>query len=271
MPVTSDSRTYKKLLEDWYRPNKLRVLAEGDSWFAYPRKYLLFGGDSNIIDHLADNSRLLIYNTSCNGDEAVDMVSGEQKLSLLKRLSHNEFDLLLFSGGGNDIVGRYDFGFFIREMKPGKTWEQCINKDRVEMKLQQIENTYRILCELTLDYSKNPNIQIITHTYDLVQPNKKGFELFDVIPLGRSWVYPYLKQKGITDDNDQKKIVTYLLTQFKERLQAVAAEYPILTVVNTQGLLNDSEWLNEIHPNSSGFGKVADCIFENAIKSRLPQ
>jgi hypothetical protein len=265
MPATSDSRAYQQLVDEHYSSSKLRVLAEGDSWFNYPRRYFIFGQDANVIDHLADRQNLLIYNTSSNGDEAVDMLSGDAKLSLLKRLSHNEFDLLLFSGGGNDIVGRYDFGFFITEQRPGMDWSDCILHHRVEMKLKQIENTYRVLCELTREYSKNPNIRIVTHTYDLVQPNATGFELFDIIPLGKSWVYPYLKSKKITDVGDQESIIGHLLTRFKERLLMVADDYDILTVVDTQGQLNSEQWRNEIHPTSEGFGIIADYIYHQAI------
>ncbi|MDC5818992.1 peptidase C14 [Vibrio europaeus] len=265
MPATSDSRAYKQLIQDRYTPDKIRILAEGDSWFNYPRRYFIFGKDANVIDHLADRNNLLIYNTSSNGDEAIDMISGDEKLSLLKRLSHNEFDLLLFSGGGNDIVGRYDFGFFIREKQPGMDWQQCILEHRVEMKLKQIENAYRVLCELTMEYSKNPDIKIVTHTYDFVQPNPTGFELFDIIPVGKSWVYPYLKAKKITDANEQERIINHLLTRFKQRLIEVANDYEVLTVVDTQGLLNSDQWRNEIHPTSEGFGVVADHIYHQAI------
>lgn len=265
MPATSDSRAYKELLEKHYTPGKLRLLAEGDSWLNYPRRYIVFGKDANIVDHLADRSKLIIYNTSSNGDEAVEMLSGDAKLSLLKRLSHNEFDVLLFSGGGNDIVGRYDFGFFITEMKPGMSWRDCILDHRVEMKLDQIESTYRVLCELTHEYSKNPNIKIVTHTYDLVQPNPTGFELFDIIPVGKSWVYPYLDDKKITNQQDQSMIINELLSRFKLRLERVASDYDFLTVVNTQGLLNRDQWRNEIHPTSEGFGIIADYIYHQAI------
>ena len=36
------------------RPN---VIAEGDSWFAYPREFLAFGTPNNVIDHLKKMKR----------------------------------------------------------------------------------------------------------------------------------------------------------------------------------------------------------------------
>ena len=32
----------------------IKILAEGDSWFKYPRQFFLVGGDSNIIDWLGN-------------------------------------------------------------------------------------------------------------------------------------------------------------------------------------------------------------------------
>ena len=186
MPATTDSRTYDKLLSEYNGTHPIKILAEGDSWFAYPRSFFMFGKDANIIDHLADHSNLFIYNSSSNGDEAVAMASGAQKLSLLKRLAHNEFDYLFFSGGGNDIVGRYDFDFFLKKKEGDMLWLDCIKQERVAMKLDQIKRSYEIICEIVKEYSLNKNIKIVTHTYDYVTPKGTGFELFDIIPMGDS-------------------------------------------------------------------------------------
>lgn len=258
---TLDSRVFKTLAEE-YGSNVKKILAEGDSWFAYPKKYLVFGGDSNIIDHLGDKNDLLIYGTSSNGDEAVAMISGEQKLTLAKRLSYNHFDYLLFSGGGNDIVGKYDFDFFIRKQKKGMSWQDCIIDERVKLKMSQIKSSYEFLCEFVRDYSKNKNIKIVTHTYDFAIPQNKGTHLFDIIPITGPWVYPYLKEKNILDSNDQREIVKYLLKKFKSTIKSVEKKYSNLTVVDTQGTLKDNEWRDEIHPTSKGFGKISKKIYK---------
>ncbi len=65
------------------RPERIGIVAEGDSWFAYPRKWLALGADINIVHHVEDN--ILRTNTTnllrlaSNGDEAVAMMSGKQK------------------------------------------------------------------------------------------------------------------------------------------------------------------------------------------------
>lgn len=258
MPATTDSRVFEELTERY--PNAKRILAEGDSWFAYPRRYLLFGAAANVIDHLAKRPDLMIYNTASNGDEAVTMLSGEQKLQLIKRINHHHFDHLLFSGGGNDIVGRYDLGFFLRPHRAGMHWQDCIIERRLAMKLEHLKISYQILCELAQEHSQNTDIKIITHTYDLAPPSETGFELFDLIPLGSSWMQPYLLAKNIQSREDQAAIVGYLLGAFRQMLLNLGETERRLTVVDTQGLLQPEEWLNEIHPTSEGFGKIANAI-----------
>jgi hypothetical protein len=258
---TFDSRIFDNLVE-LHGSNVKKILAEGDSWFAYPKKYLIAGRDSNIIDYLGDKNDLLIYSTASNGDEAVAMLSGDQKFSLIKRLKHNYFDYLLFSGGGNDIVGKYDFDFFIQEKTSDMNWRDCILEDRVKLKMAHIKSSYEILCELVKDHSENKNIKIVTHTYDFAIPSKKKAELFDIIPVSGPWVYPYLKAKKIIDPNDQKEIIKLLLLKFKTTLQSVAKKHSNLIVVNTQNSVNEDEWRDEIHPNSIGFKKVAEKIYK---------
>jgi len=256
-------------------PDRKKVLAEGDSWFAYFPKFILFGGASNVIDWLKEeySDKILIDDISSSGDEAVAMLSGDAKLEFLRRLNEEYFDILLFSGGGNDIVGRYDFDYFLLPKTADNTWEDCINKGRFQRRLEMIECAYADLIELAVQYSANPNIHIVTHTYDIPIPSKEGATFLGgllQVDKGRSWMYPYLTDKGINNNDDQRKIASYMLTEFKTVLNRVAsASNGHLTVVDTHGTVGNKEWINEIHPNSNGFKKVAKTIFNKGISPLL--
>lgn len=262
MPYTSDSHEYDQLIEE--NTKAKRILAEGDSWFAYPRRFLFFGEASNVVHHLGKTKKYVIYTTASNGDEALAMLSGEQKHSMMKRISANAYDFLLFSGGGNDIVGRYDFDFFVQIKKSGMTALNCINWDRVNRKLTQITAVYEELIERVQQYSKNKNIKIISHTYDFAIPTKKGFELFDIFPLGESWLYPILKERGILNPDEQLSIVKSILTAFRDQLVLLDQKYNMFHVVDTQGTLQPKQWRNEIHPTPSGFR-----IISKKIKAKI--
>lgn len=130
---------------------------------------------------LGDKKHLAIYSSSENGDEALAMMSGEQKLSMMKRIHHTQFDVILFSGGGNDLVGRYDFGFFLNRITNGD-WRTCIDEKRLQRKLIQLSYCYEELIEMAQEFPKEKNIKIVTHTYDFAVPSKEGFALFDIFP-----------------------------------------------------------------------------------------
>lgn len=261
MPYTTDSREFGELIKTY--PKARKILAEGDSWFAYPRRFFIFGKDSNVVQCLAEKKDLVIYSTSECGDEALAMMSGEAKLSLMKRIKHTDFDLILFSGGGNDLVGRYDFGFFINTMEPGMTWQDCINRPRLERKLSQIRLVYEELIERAMDFSVNKAIRVVTHTYDIAIPDRKGFAVFDIFPMGRSWMYPYLRSAGISDPGDQQNIARFMLTEFASTLKSVETRFPhVFKVVDTQGTLTkQSQWRNEIHPTPQGFRLISEKIY----------
>ena len=68
----------------WF-PNRQTIVAQGDSWFAYPKKWIFVGKPSNLIDHLSTwtRSKANFYSMASNGAEAVDMLSGKQKHELI--------------------------------------------------------------------------------------------------------------------------------------------------------------------------------------------
>lgn len=261
------------------RPDTIRILAEGDSWFAYPRQYLVFGDPSNIVDHLKKKDNLVITDISSNGDEALQMITGDAKLDFLDRVSSGNYDIILFSGGGNDIAGEHDFDFFLRTKKEGMSWRDCIDETRLTRRLGTIRNAYIDLIELVEFACIKTSVKvppIITHTYDLAVPSKKGASfvagIFKV-DGGRSWMLPYMEQAGITAQDDQRQIVRYILERFANILIELSADYPNsrFRVVDTRGTLREEEWLNEIHPSPDGFGKIASRIYDKGIMPTIQQ
>lgn len=259
MPYTMDANDFDELVAD--NPNAMKILAEGDSWFAYPPKYIVLGHASNVVAQLGKNKDMVIYSSASSGDEAVSMLSGAEKRSLCKHIKENNYDFLLFSGGGNDIVGSYDFDFLLQTRKPGDSWESCINEARLTNKLEMLRLVYEELIERIREYAGKPEIKIITHTYDLAIPSMVGFKLFNAAPLGKSWMGPFLSDKGIKDPMEQQQIVKHILGKFREMLLEIQTKFPDrFYVVDTWGSVRDDQWLNEIHPTPEGFKVVAERI-----------
>ena len=87
--------------------NRIGIVTEGDSWVAYPRKFILAGPNSNIIDHVVSaikgKDKVNLLRLASNGDEAVQIIAGGQKHELAEILKKNKdyIKSILFSGGGN--------------------------------------------------------------------------------------------------------------------------------------------------------------------------
>jgi hypothetical protein len=252
------------------KPHRIGIVAEGDSWFSYPRKWILFGADMNVLHHLSDKfertNTVNLLKLSSNGDEAVNMTSGDQFKKLYKILKKNQphIKILLFSGGGNDIVGKNDMLPLLNEYTQGMSALDCINIERFEHKLTAIELSYRRLIDLCKDVI--PNAKIVTHTYDIVKPQDDGAEFFWGLIKTKPWIYPYLVRRSIPADL-HLPIVEHLLGTFGQRLIALAKEPSVrnhIVVVNTQGTLrpgHKTDWENEIHPTRSGFKRITRKIY----------
>src|ERR1700741_1611092 len=76
------------------------MIAEGDSWLSFP-------GHANLIDHLDEmvNRRMSLLRLADSGDELIEILDAGGWRSLRRRLERYRPDVLLFSAGGNDIVG----------------------------------------------------------------------------------------------------------------------------------------------------------------------
>jgi hypothetical protein len=272
--VTSSSYDFRAMCKA--RPERVAIVAEGDSWFAYPRKWIAFGADTNIIHHVAhklhgtDTANLI--RLASNGDEAVDMTSGKQRQALYNLLKKNRqyIKLILFSGGGNDIVGKRDLLPLLHEYQPGMAAMDCINRPRFDRRITEIMLAYMRLLDLCMDIV--PQAKVITHTYDIPQPEDQGAEFFWGLIKTQPWIYPYLQRRGIPQAL-HLPIIEYMLSTLGKKLKALASESDYrqrFVVVDTQQTLrpgHGSDWLNEIHPSEAGFKRVAKKIYAAMVKA----
>jgi hypothetical protein len=234
---------------------RLRILAEGDSWFDFPRILRTGGG---VVSHLEDISGLDILNLAHAGDEVRHLMGVEQRVRLEEMLGDEEFrfNVLLFSGGGNDLVGD-QLCLWVRERREGMTPADALNAERVRDAMDLVEIGYREL--IALRDRHNPNCRIVTHGYDFPQPSDDG-----ICGLG-PWIKPSLDYRGWRNPAEQFAIAQALLLSFHElqvRLEQEqqSAGRPFL-YVRTQGRLDPgTHWHDEIHPNSDGFDIVAQAF-----------
>src|SRR5262249_35008760 len=129
------------------------ILAEGDSWFAYPRKWILLGKPSNIILQLVKLGGYRIRSLAANGDEAVEMLAGNERERLVDTLAADFYDAVLFSGGGNDIVGKYNIDYLVDAKSTGASGAALIDLARFDRRLDEVRTAYLDLLDLIARFS----------------------------------------------------------------------------------------------------------------------
>jgi hypothetical protein len=200
-----------------------------------------------------------------NGDEAVQIMSGNSKHRLAKLINRYHIDTLLFSGGGNDVVGMYDFDYLLRPAANihSSSFMDYLHLDRINRRLDAVAAAYGDLIDYCDEYSLNKSIKIVSHTYDYAIPSPKGASFLGGLIKasgGKSWMYPYLKEKGIPKEIHQS-IANYMIDRLADVLLTLQHKrQDRFKVVDTRGTVSASEWINEIHPNKKGFGKIAQKI-----------
>ncbi len=261
--LTRNVEKFEDKIED--RPELIQVLAEGDSWFA-------IGDTKHILRQLSRKTKLNILSLASSGDEAIEMMSWEQKSKIHRLLEDkdNEYDfkLLLFSAGGNDIVGP-EMWHLLNEYDPSmKTSEDCINKKVWNIKMTQIEMIYRELIEIRNNLK--PNLDIVTHTYDQTIPSGKGHKVL-IFKVAGPWMKPSMDKRGIPRKLHQG-IVDFLLTAMRKTLLRIQAEENNFHVIDSWDTLRNPDlWSDELHPNNKGYKKIVDEKWIPALKQILEE
>jgi lysophospholipase L1-like esterase len=245
-------------------PNWPVVIAEGDSWFSF----------ADVIGQLDDpqdkgNPKFqrpwALLRLEKAGDEVMTILSGVQRAQLRKYFDRWKLDALLFSGGGNDIIGP-DLLPLLRDFTPGCTAQDLVQRSRFERRIRQIQDCYRELLDL-LDDAQQP-CKVFVNSYDYIVPSNKGAELlFGAIKVSGPWVLPHFESRNIPPPL-QKEVIQLLIDNFSIAIDQVAAEprgMGRIARVETRNVVK-GEWKDEIHPNRKGAIRVGK-VFEGALKA----
>lgn len=240
----------------------LQVLAEGDSWFDYPVP--LFGG--GVIPRLEKRLGLPILNLAKAGDETRFMLGVAQRLKLADLLRSGSpaggaWDVLLFSGGGNDIVDN-PLALWLKDFDPALSPAEQLHGPRFAAALTLVRAAYEDL--ITLRDTHSPGTHLVFHCYDFALPDGRG-----ICNMG-PWLKPAFDLRGFPDQASAWAVVKEMLGQFAAMLAKLGRQSGV-TVVNAQGTLAPvkAAWHNELHPAKDGFNQMAD-IFASTLRTLFP-
>jgi len=240
-------------------PNAPSVLSEGDSWFGYP-----VGKDLN--DHISELGSFNIRHFEKAGDELVDdMMDGRQKKLITKALKEDQFELMLYSGGGNDVVAE-NLKNYISNTANGIGPHNRVIASTTEVRINELKNKFIELIELVNQHQNN--CPIVVHGYSEIIPSNEGFEILG-FKLTGPWVKPTLDDKGVPPIQ-QGEIINFIMELFNNMLFELSNQYHNFHYIDLRiEKLTKSDWANEIHPTSKGFKKLAK-HYEAKIKQLVP-
>jgi lysophospholipase L1-like esterase len=240
-----------------------RFLGEGDSWFSVNA----VPWSANTLEQLQFSRPSIVVTLAQPGDTVRRMTDLTRNPRLEMFLANPRFayrwDAVFFSGGGNDII---DAAGSIIVRGAGTDPAAYVDAVVLERSLDGIRAGYRDLVELR-DRAGSPNRgrPIVAHTYDYATPRNSPAQFFSVPAVG-PWLYRALTLAGVNDPDLQRGVADRIFDALADALVALAGELPGLVVVDTRGTLvraraattgNDNDWLNEIHPNTGGYRKIA--------------
>lgn len=240
------------------------AVSEGDSWFSYALQ-------KNVIDHLDDPTDAgndkkqrawSLLRLEKSGDEVLSVMSGGSRAYLRELLDRYAVDALLFSAGGNDLIGA-DLLPVLKPFVAGAPAEACFVDQRLDRRLRQIEDSYRELLDLVKD--DGADLKVYVNSYDYPVPSEKSAKLLGSKVAG-PWLRPAFKERGYPANHALERDIPHLLIdRFCALLDCVSADYPARLVrVETRGAVG-KEWSDEIHPNRKGAKAVAE-RFADALR-----
>ncbi len=242
--VAQGVRNVEFKIQKQRRPHLPTVVAEGDSWWLHQ---LI----KDVVDHISSDFN--VCSIAGAGDTAQDMVLRADYLGPLKKEGSK---VLLFSGGGNDILGEGKIEQIMLPEDASQPITTRILHNTFDALITEVLQHYRMLINhVSVEV---PDVQIFSHGYDYLFRIEKG-----------PWLWPYFEEKGY-DKRRARQAVREMLDIFNAALGDLDAKCPNFTYVDTRNLVaqNSAAWFDAIHPKAAGFSRVAEQL-SSAVKTFL--
>jgi hypothetical protein len=218
-------------------PDKIRLAAEGDSWFDHPCV--------REVMHWVKDAGYAVYRSDAPGRRLAKML--EEKV-YLRFLDDPSVRAMLLSGGGNDLINwkRASPGAS-PIFKPGNGSGKAadyLDFSELDAALATISG---LLAQFSSDVrKKRPNLPIITHCYDWFEPRTSETE--------DTWIGPQMDVVGIPKPL-RKEVAALLINHANDTYRRVCSSSR-MTYVDLRGATR-GRWHDEIHPNADAFSDIA--------------
>jgi hypothetical protein len=218
------------------------ILAEGDSWFKLPAVVM----PRTLVDFLQESHPII--NIGKWGDTLANMIATGE---FWPYIHQQNIDTLMFSAGGNDILGGDELWRFINLFDPGHTKPgdapHYVNQaffDNLDVIVAMVEGLIQAVVK------RAPHVRILHHGYDYAIPDQDGRWLGQ--SLVRQGLFPQLHGPLCN------AIVRHMLDAYNMRLAMLAAKYPDnYRHVDLRKTTTAGQWFDELHVKEVAAKKLA--------------
>lgn len=214
-------------------------------------------GRSNLVINIATSGHTLT--------KIVDMMNQD----FVWWLSQQTYDGILFSAGGNDFIDA------ARDTPPGQgllkdmkgqpsptNAADCIRQDALQKLVHYLNVNFAAIYETVRSSGKNSATPIYLNCYDTMRArNAPAIE-----GISGPWLYTAFTKNSI-DASLWDQLTALLFKEVRKTVEGWAVGRQGVVLVPTSGRLvmasagatgESGDWINEIHPNKSGWNKQVD-------------
>lgn len=241
---------------------KTLLVAEGDSWFAYP----FF----DVLEALEKVYRYDVESVAHAGDTIESMAYDRRQLAgLARRLEKlhaagRKPAAILLSAGGNDVAGPALSALLNYRGAPAPGPSEAIVAGLIGDRLRlALVTLLSMITEMhRVKYDEPP--RVLVHGYDYPVPDGRGYASgFWILP--GPWLEPQFRARGYDSLVECTGYMRTLIDRFNEAVESAAAGFTNVDYVNLRGALSAdlagdryrSLWANELHPTVAGFKALA--------------
>lgn len=215
---------------------RLRILAEGDSWFSIGGT-----GNGNLLEELRFRLPAIVVNCGAPGDTIRNMsdLAGNPVLTrLLRPTTGFAWDAIFISGGGNDLIDAADM--FIRDgvaVDDAAPIGDCIDETLLQAHLDRIAAALRTIAGLRDGAKPSPHTRarplIFCHTYDFAEPRNSPARF--LFTTQGPWLHRAMERSAVPPQR-RRQLADHLLQRLKDTLTSLrhgAAAIEGFVVVDT--------------------------------------
>lgn len=223
---------------------RIRVVADGDSWFDLPE----FFRRRAIADIIQTKPDYRMVNVAQWGRTLKKIV---QKRLYDGPIAREQPHYFMFTAGGNDLQDALARGVLLSRYVNGQSPDAYLLTQGQKLLNYIRDQHVKVFTRMAQLY---PNMRILCHGYDYPRPTLRGGRYIGryLLALG----FPPAEMKPVTD---------FILQSLSEAIKHAAAACPNAEFIDLKEKTDVYTWSDDMHPDNDAFSVLADCF-----TSRMP-